>query len=144
MRWNFKAGRPGKEIERAWLKTLVAYLNSDGGVLLPGINEEGEILGLGKDGFSNDDQTLRHIENLVVRHIGSTYCSFIRSRLVTVQDEKVLIVACEVASKRAFFSRDQGEDFYIRTGPAILPLEPAQLLSCRAVGNDIQEHCKEV
>ena len=31
LRWNLKTGRPEKGIEKAWLKSVVAFLNSDGG-----------------------------------------------------------------------------------------------------------------
>lgn len=34
LRWNLKTGRPEKGIEKAWLKSVVAFLNSDGGILL--------------------------------------------------------------------------------------------------------------
>ena len=31
VRWNLKANRSGKEIELAWLKTVVGFMNTDGG-----------------------------------------------------------------------------------------------------------------
>ena len=43
VRWNFKAGRTGKEMELAWLKTVVAFLNSEGGIILLGVDDEGHI-----------------------------------------------------------------------------------------------------
>lgn len=57
-------------MEFAWLKTVVAYLNSDGGLILLGVDDIGKILGLGHDGFANDDKALRHVENLIAAHIG--------------------------------------------------------------------------
>jgi hypothetical protein len=129
VRWNFKAARTGKEIELAWLKTVVAFLNSEGGVILLGVDDAGEILGLGRDGFANDDMALRHIENLIARHIGPGHFPYIRSRLVTVGDKKVLMILCQAAPKPVFLKHDKGEDFYIRTGPASRSLAPSEVLA---------------
>jgi hypothetical protein len=129
VRWNFKAGRTGKEMELAWLKTVVAFLNSVGGIILLGVDDSGEILGLGKDGFANDDQSLRHVENLIARHIGSSYFPYIRSRLISVQDKQVLMILCKPSAKPVFLTHDKGEDFYIRTGPASRSLAPSEVLA---------------
>ena len=129
VRWNFKAGRTGKEMELAWLKTVVAFLNSNGGVLLLGVDDDGNVLGLGKDGFANDDMALRHIENLVAQHIGSANFPSVRTRLMTVDDDKVLIIVCRPAPNPVFLKHDKGEDFYIRTGPASRALPPSEVLA---------------
>ena len=34
MRLNLHTQKPGKEIDLAWLKALVAFMNTDGGILL--------------------------------------------------------------------------------------------------------------
>ena len=128
VRWNFRAGRTGKEMELAWLKTVVAYLNTQGGIILLGIDDAGEVLGLGKDGFANDDKALRHIENLIAQHIGPAYFPYIHTRLQGVPDKKVLMIICKATPTPAFLKHDKGEDFYIRTGPASRSLSPSEVL----------------
>jgi hypothetical protein len=59
LRWNIHAERVGKEIEHETLKTIAAFLNSEGGTLLIGVSDSGEILGLDADGFENDDRFLQ-------------------------------------------------------------------------------------
>ncbi|MHC5083377.1 MAG: AlbA family DNA-binding domain-containing protein, partial [Planctomycetota bacterium] len=56
LRWNLKANRPGKEIEISALKTIVAFLNSEGGSLIVGIEDNGNILGIEADNFPNEDK----------------------------------------------------------------------------------------
>lgn len=129
VRWNFKAGRTGKEMELAWLKTVVAFLNSKGGIILLGVADDGEILGLNNDGFSNDDKALRHIENLIAQHLGPAHFPRIHSRLVRVDDAQVMIIACETSRKPVFLKHDKGEDFYIRTGPASRALATSDALT---------------
>jgi len=65
MRWNLHAKKAGKEIELAWLKSVVAYLNTDGGFVLIGVGDDGEVLGLEIDGFANEDKFILHFDNLI-------------------------------------------------------------------------------
>ncbi len=48
-RWNYKAEKPTKDIEDAVVKTVAAFLNSEGGTLLIGVDDEGKVLGLEPD-----------------------------------------------------------------------------------------------
>ena len=45
LRWNLKTDRSEKGIEKAWLKSMVAFLNTDGGVLLVGVDDVGVAVG---------------------------------------------------------------------------------------------------
>jgi len=70
LRWNLKSNRPDKEIENAWLKTIIAFLNTDGGLLLIGVEDDGNVLGLEPDKFPNADRYLLHVNNLIRERIG--------------------------------------------------------------------------
>ena len=70
VRTNLHTGKPGKEIELAWLKSVVAFCNTEGGTILIGVNDKGQILGLEADNFQNDDKCLLHIQNLIGEHVG--------------------------------------------------------------------------
>lgn len=48
-RWNYKAGQPTKDIEDSAVKTVAAFLNTEGGTLLIGVDDEGKVLGLKPD-----------------------------------------------------------------------------------------------
>ena len=52
LRWNKKTEKPDKNIELASMKTLAAFLNSDGGTLLIGIDDKGNIVGFNEDRFN--------------------------------------------------------------------------------------------
>jgi hypothetical protein len=41
MRWNLKTDKADKAVEKAWLETIVAFLNPDGGTLLVGVDDGG-------------------------------------------------------------------------------------------------------
>ena len=127
-RWNLRTDKPGKEIELAWLKGVVGFLNTDGGVLLIGVDDNGGVTGVGRDNFQNEDKYLRHIDNLINQHIGPEYLQFIRYGLVGIDGEKVVMIRCARSNDPAFLKNNKDEDFFVRTGPASRKLSPSQIL----------------
>lgn len=130
IRCNLHTGKPDKAIENAWLKTVVAFMNSEGGTLLVGVEDDGNVLGLADDGFDNDDKLLLHVGNLLTRCIGSEFSPFVDFRLVPIGAEgtSVLVVRCVEASRPAFLKRGTDEDFYIRVGPGSRKLNAREVL----------------
>ena len=128
LRWNLKAGKPGKEIEMAWLKTVAAYMNTEGGILLIGVTDDGSIFGLDADDFQNDDKCLLHVNNLLKQHIGLAFSPFIRYEIVPVGDKKILVLECTRSGEPVFLKDGRDETFYIRSGPSSLRLSISETL----------------
>ncbi|WP_319584489.1 ATP-binding protein [uncultured Pseudodesulfovibrio sp.] len=118
LRFNLKSGKNGKEIEHACLKTVSAFLNSEGGTLLVGVADDGSVTGFDEDNFDSDDKALLHFNNLVDRHIGTEFSRYIDSRIIEVGDKRVLSVHCIPAPAPAILDAAKGEEFYVRSGPA--------------------------
>ncbi|GAB7023056.1 AlbA family DNA-binding domain-containing protein [Salidesulfovibrio brasiliensis] len=118
LRYNVKAGKNGREIELASIKTVTAFLNTNGGTLLIGVSDEGEILGLDDDKFENDDRALLHFTNLLGQHVGVKFQPFVNARAVVVDGKTVIRVNCVRADQPAFLINGQNEEFYVRSGPA--------------------------
>ncbi|RKX33918.1 MAG: hypothetical protein DRP71_08760 [Verrucomicrobia bacterium] len=128
LRWNLHTGKPGKEIENASLKTLAGFLNSDGGVLLIGVDDEANPLGLETDKFQSRDKMLLHLNNLINAHIGLEFAEYVRASIVQFDGTDILAVQCIASPNPVFFRRDSKEIFYIRAGPSSQALSPSQLL----------------
>ncbi|MBN1346429.1 MAG: response regulator [Phycisphaerae bacterium] len=129
LRWNLKADKAGKEIELAWLKTVVAFLNTDGGMLLIGVEDDGHVLGLERDRFPSEDRFLLHVNNLLREHIGLEFSRFIHFGLKSVAGCRVLVVACDRCPDPAFLKKGDDEEFYIRVGPGSRKLSTSEVLS---------------
>src|SRR5690606_21501032 len=43
LRWNIHTNQPDSKIEKSALKTLVAFMNSDGGTLYVGVDDSGNV-----------------------------------------------------------------------------------------------------
>lgn len=126
LRWNIKANRIGKEIEQTALKTIVAYLNTDGGTLLIGVQDDGSVIGLDLDQFPSDDKYLLHFANLIKDRIGKQFIGVIQYGLKLVGDKKILRVDCKPSPTPAFLKNDNKEEFYVRNGPSTVQLSTSE------------------
>jgi len=129
LRWNLHTNKPDKRIENACLKTVAAYLNSGGGVLLVGVDDEGRALGITRDSFANEDKLLLHWNGLLKRHLGVEFVQLVRSQIQDLEEQRVLLVQCVTSPKPVFFRRDDDEAFFIRTGNGTHPLKPSEVLA---------------
>ncbi len=128
VRWNLHKDQAGKEIEVAWLKGVVGFLNTTGGVLLIGVDDDGTIVGLERDNFANDDKCLRHIDSLISAHIGLEFSRFIHFSIIEIADKKIVEIRCHASEIPAFLKKGEAEEFFIRTGPASRKLKPSQII----------------
>ncbi|WP_243368619.1 helix-turn-helix domain-containing protein [Fundidesulfovibrio soli] len=118
LRLNLASGKFGKEIELACMKTLAAYMNTDGGILAVGVDDQGQVLGLQPDGFENDDHLLRHFCALFAQHIGTEFMRLVRFALRSVGDAQVLLIECSPSEEPVFLKGTKEEEFYVRAGPS--------------------------
>ena len=129
LRWNLKTDRSEKVIDKAWLKSVAAFLNSEGGVLLVGVEDNGNILGIESDNFDNDDKYLLHVNNRLQQHIGLEHAGFIGYQLVPVDNLKVLLVECQPSPSPVFLKFGKEEEFYIRVGPGSRRLSTSEVVA---------------
>jgi len=128
LRTNLNTGKPGKEIELAWLKTVTAFMNSDGGIVLIGVQDNGDILGIEADGFENEDKCRLHFKNLINHHVGPEFSRFIHLKIREMQGKVILVIECERVRKPVFLLNGKNEDFYVRSGPSSLKLSMSQMV----------------
>lgn len=128
VRRNLKTGKNAKEIELAWLKSAVAFMNTDGGTLLIGVGDHGEICGTGPDEFESEDRCRLHLKNLVNQHIGAEFARLIHFQVQEIDGKPVVAVQCERSSKPVFLRHNNKESFYVRSGPSSVELSSRQVL----------------
>jgi uncharacterized protein with ParB-like and HNH nuclease domain len=77
MRWNVREARLDKKMEEIILKSIAAFSNSEGGKLLIGVSDSGEILGLQSDydtlKEANKDHFELHLQNIVNSAYGKDF-----------------------------------------------------------------------
>ncbi len=129
MRMNLHTKSPGKEIELAWLKGVAAFLNTEGGILLLGIADDGTALGLDADKFENEDKCQLHFKNLLNQHLGPEYTRLVRFFLLDLDGLRIGAVECERADAPAILHDDKKQErFIIRSGPSNIELPLSRAL----------------
>jgi len=128
-RWDLRQNKKNPAIEHAALKSMAAFLNSEGGDLLIGVADDGSILGVEGDNFVNDDKFLLHVWTLIKTSMGQDISPYIKTSLEKFDDKTVCRVHC-LRSPKPVFLRQNGFDemFYIRIGPSSGNLEISEAL----------------
>jgi DNA-binding response OmpR family regulator len=129
LRWSLKENKIDHGVEIAWLKTIAAFLNSDGGRLVIGVDDRGVPLGITADAFENEDKYLLHVNNRLQQHLGAEHAANVRFGLYPSGSIKVLLVECSPASKPVFLVDAGQESFYVRAGPGTRKLTMSQMLA---------------
>lgn len=129
LRLNLHTKKPDKRMENSCLKTIAGFLNSSGGLLFIGIDDEGLALGLDHDAFPNEDKYLLHLNTLIGNHLGGEVAQFIRTTVRSIGEERAAVVECLKSPNPVFFRRDNDEYFYVRAGPSTKHLSPSEVLA---------------
>jgi Schlafen, AlbA_2/Methyl-accepting chemotaxis protein-like, first PDC sensor domain len=129
MRMNLHTGKKSKEIELAWLKAVTAFINTDGGTLLFGVTDDGQIAGMESDNFANEDKCRLHFKNLINQHIGAEFSKSIRFNIITMDNKQVGIATCSRSTEPAFLKDNKKEAFYIRSGPSSYELPVSKVVA---------------
>lgn len=132
LRVNRHTNQNDPKIEREVLKTVAAFMNSEGGRLVIGVDDGGKAVGIQEDKFASEDKMNLHFVNLVRDRIGPQFMLFISPSFDDYQDARVLVVECKKGKAPAYVKDGNMEHFFVRTGAATTEL----------TGNKMQEYIK--
>jgi CRP-like cAMP-binding protein len=122
LRHNTHVGKPDRAVEHAVLKTIAAFMNTEGGTLLIGIADDGEKLGLELDNFPNEDKMLLHLDKLLRDRIDALCTRFVDAEVEELDGKQVLRVDCFRSTEPAYLRDNSKEYFYVRSGPGTINL----------------------
>ena len=128
LRWNLNEDRQDdKAVTHAALKTVAAFLNTEGGDLLIGVADDGSIVGIERDQLENDDKFMRHLAQAVRNGLGDRAGTCIDPKTQIVQGKTVCVVSCQRSPEPVFLrwkgiESSAGGDFFVRSGPGTVKL----------------------
>ncbi len=129
LRTNLHTNEIDKKIEYAVLKTIVAFLNSNGGTLLIGVSNKGELLGIDSDRFENEDKFSLHLTNIIKEKIGKKHLHLIDFQMMHTKDKAIMKIKCKKSDKAVFLRpTSKEEEFYTRVGPSNSQLVGSELI----------------
>ena len=121
LQWDTRQGQMSKELRHEVLKTIAAFLNTEGGTLLIGMTDNNTIYGLEHDfatlsRHKDRDGFEQLLMNLVSEHLGVNMTKFIQIRFEVIQSKEVCAVTVKKAPAPVFMKGKKGKEFYIRAG----------------------------
>lgn len=129
LRVNLHTNELDRRLEFSVLKTITAFLNSNGGTLLIGVSNKGQIIGIERDRFEDNDKFNLHLMNLIKGKIGKKYLSFISFEESTIEGKTILRIDCKKSDNQVFLRpTPQDEEFYIRAGPSTIQISGSELI----------------
>lgn len=130
LRWNLKEDRQDDRlITHAVLKTVAAFLNTEGGDLLLGVADDRTIVGVEKDRLENDDKFMLHLSQVVRNGLGERAGTCIDPKMQIVDGKAVCVVSCQRSPEPVYLKWKGTEaavdgDFFVRSGPGTIKLAP--------------------
>lgn len=140
-RWDRKENRPNKVLEQVIVKTIAAFLNSEGGTLLIGVDDGRKPVGLvddyktlgkrqDRDGYEN------WLTTLLLDSLGKETSLLIRTKFCELGGCDVCMVEASSSPKPAYLKEANAENLYIRTGNS------TRLLTSREAVEYVKQHWK--
>ena len=115
-----------KKLEEVILKTIAAFSNADGGTLIMGVEDNGNVVGLENDYNTlkggTKDEFENHLRNLIRKEYGTDFDKIcIEINFPRIEDEEICIVEISPFSKPLYtvVSNSSGvktKKFYVRSG----------------------------
>jgi hypothetical protein len=128
--WDVREGKQNKELQKSVLKTLTAFMNSDGGTLAIGVTDDKEIHGLDDD-LKLTKQSLDVFEqtfmNVFGNTIGTAFARYCPVRFADTTDgRKVCVIEVTTSSQPVFLTFQGKQEFFIRRGNASVALNASE------------------
>jgi len=136
-RWDLREGQPSRAMEDAIVKTIAAFLNTDGGTLLIGVGPDGAVVGLGHDYGrvrpSNGDGFVNWLTTHLINALGHTPVTRTRARIVVHAGHEICRVDVAASPTPVLAKTSKDDDvFFVRMNNSTRALPEAEVDVYRA------------
>lgn len=126
LRYCYREKKAMKYIEKTIAKTINAFLNSEGGKLFIGVDDEGIILGLENDfktfGNNNSKDVFQlKFDNIIKDYLGNENITDIGGQFIKVNNKDLFLVEVQKSSRPVFMKDSGKEEFYVRASASSQP-----------------------
>jgi membrane protein YdbS with pleckstrin-like domain len=124
--WDYRRQSANKDLYEPVMKTITGFLNSRGGVVIVGVDDAGQVLGLDPDlstlGKANVDGFENAFNMAFNKMIGVEFRRYVEVAFPQVGRDTVCMISVRSADEPAYLTNKGAEWFYIRAGNATQPL----------------------
>lgn len=127
LRWDIRNSQVNKELQKVIVKSIVGFLNSEGGILLIGVTDDNSVFGIEKDmetiGRHDRDGFEQTLFQLITTYLGPEFSMYIHVKYEEKEGQTVCIIEIESSSKPVFLNDRSEKEFYVRSGNTTKPLD---------------------
>ena len=111
----------------AALKTIAAFLNTEGGDLLIGVDDDRRVLGIAHNRLEADDKFMLHLAQVVRNGLGDRAGTCIDPKTQIVEGKALCLVSCQRSPEPVYLrwkglEKAKTGDLYVRSGPGTVRL----------------------
>jgi len=125
LRFDLKENIVNKKLEYVVAKTISAFLNTEGGTLIIGVDDDGNALGLEKDiqtlTKQNIDGFELHLRQVIKKYLGDYFEKYIKVTFPKVDDKEICLIQISKSGKPVFVTYEGNESFFVRNGNSSIP-----------------------
>ncbi|MBT3366888.1 MAG: DUF262 domain-containing protein [Nitrospina sp.] len=127
MRWDMEKKQVNKILEHVIAKTISAFLNTEGGRLFIGVNDDGLVTGIENDYKTlgkkqNRDGFLLSLTQVINNYIGKEFHEYITVRIETIDAKDICIVEISQSGIPIYLKNKDKHEFYIRASASSQPM----------------------
>lgn len=119
LQWDVVRSETNKHLRKSVLKSIAAFFNSEGGTLVIGVEDNGDILGIETDlslTENSKDKFLNLINTLIADHLGAEFAGLVKIRIENGNGQEVCVVDVDRSMSPVYFAMDGKKEFFIRMG----------------------------
>lgn len=125
LRYDLKEGAVNKKLEYVVAKTISAFLNTEGGQLIIGVDDNGNTLGLDKDiqtlTKKDIDGFELHLRRIIKKYLKKDFEKHVKVLFPVIDDKEICLINISKSSEPVFVSDSGEENFYVRNGNSSIP-----------------------
>jgi hypothetical protein len=139
LRYCLRQNNPQKYVEHSAIKNLAAFLNSEGGTLFIGVDDDGNILGLENTDFASfkgdnkKDEFVKHFDNLVQNYFGNEMVHKFNVEFEVLDGKTIVLIHIkDKASAPVIITnpeKNNQEEFYVRRNASAVALTMYEMLN---------------
>jgi len=126
-RWDIRQDQQNSVMEEIIMKELCSFLNSGGGNLLIGVNDDGDPIGLEKDYSTFKDKSSdgfsQHLTNLVNKYFDKTTNSYLDLYFHRIDGKEICQCKIKHAPRAIYLTKNNEKKFYVRLNNTSVPLD---------------------
>ncbi len=125
LRFDIRENTLNKKLEYVIAKTISAFLNTDGGTLIIGVDDGGNTLGLEKDFQTLQKQDVDgfelHLRQIIKKYLGENFEKYIKITFPKLDEKEICVVKILKSGKSVFVKHEGNEQFFVRNGNSSIP-----------------------